>query len=95
MPANKKYLLKSRLGRTSKILAAIFGGAFISCLLHILTAFVIDPELMILSIWITFPLSWVAVMAMVYGIKSPFRVWMVILSIGLIAVPLIYYLKMS
>ena len=95
MPANKKYLLKTRLGRTSKILASIFGGLTAS--LGILTALALltDPDYVLLSIWFVFPLLWASIIVVVYWIKKPWKAWVLLLSVILSCVVAIYFLKTS
>ena len=93
MPANKKYLLKSGWARASKVIAAILGGLVVSCALHVLFGLLLDAEIMILSIWFTFPITWAFVITLVYWIKSPWKVWGMIASISLMASVTIYLIK--
>ena len=93
MPANIKYLLKSGWAKASKVIAAILGGLLVTSILHILVALTWDAEFTTLSLWFTFPNTWVFLMAVVYWIKNPWRVWAMIMSLSLLGGVIIYYLK--
>ena len=93
MPANKKYLLKSKWAKASKVIAAIPGGLIVVSLLHILFGLIISAELMVLCMWFTFPITWAFMITVVYWIKNPVKVWGLITIITFIGVPVIYYLK--
>ncbi|MEM9328388.1 MAG: hypothetical protein AAGA85_22155, partial [Bacteroidota bacterium] len=83
---------QSPWARTSKVVAAIL-GSLIATLGVLTIAALINKEAVVLSIWITFPSVWVAFIAIVYWIKSPWKVWGLFLSIALVSGACIYFLK--
>lgn len=93
MPANKRYLLSSGWARASKLIAAVFGGALITVLLQNLAGILWGWDIVILSLWFSFPCIWIAIMCWVYWIRSPWGVWAGLISIGLISSGIIYFLK--
>ncbi|MEM8508656.1 MAG: hypothetical protein AAF717_12540 [Bacteroidota bacterium] len=90
MPANKKYLLQTRLGRTSKILAALLGGMTTSVLLHLVLALWIGRTYVVPISIVTFILLWIIFMVVVYWIEKPWKVWVVLLSIILLCTGMIF-----
>ncbi|MEM8937976.1 MAG: hypothetical protein AAGC64_01360 [Bacteroidota bacterium] len=86
MPANKQYLLQTRLGRTSKVFAALFGSLFATISLHLALVPFIGIETMIPTAMYSTFLIWVFFMVMVYWIKKPWKAWFLLLSIILISV---------
>ncbi|MEM9675639.1 MAG: hypothetical protein AAF992_23815 [Bacteroidota bacterium] len=75
MPANKKYLLKTKLARTSKVLASIIGGLAATIgILSLLGLMGLD-EFVILTIWFVFPSLWVFFITLVYWVKEPKKAW--------------------
>lgn len=93
MPANKKYLLNTPLGRASKVLAAILGGVLVTSLLHILAGLLWNPEVVVLSMLFTFPMLWVVLITMVYWVKKPQKAWSIILVVSLLGGLAIYLIK--
>ncbi|MEL6916196.1 MAG: hypothetical protein AAFO99_00560 [Bacteroidota bacterium] len=86
MPANKKYLLNSRLGRTSKLLAALFGSMVASISLHLALALWVGYVYIIPTSIYTIFIVWVAFMLLVYWIKKPWKSWVLLLTIILVSV---------
>ncbi|MEM9077300.1 MAG: hypothetical protein AAGC43_09680 [Bacteroidota bacterium] len=81
MPANKKYLLQTRLGRTSKVLAAIFGGLFATISLQLAITPLFGLEIMVpTAMFGTFAL-WIFFMVLVYWIQKPWKAWLFLLSV--------------
>ena len=81
MPANKKYLLKTRLGRTSKILAAIIGSLAASIMVHLALSFLVGRTYIVPASMLTFMILWVTFMVLVYWIEKPWKSWLMLLSI--------------
>jgi len=86
MPANKKYLLNSRLGRTSKILAALLGSMLASITLHLALALWIGYTYVIPTSIYSIFIVWVGFMLTVYWIKKPWKSWVLLLTVILISV---------
>ena len=86
MPANKKYLLKTRLGRTSKITAALFGSMIASISLHLALALWLGFTYVIPTSIYTIFIVWVGFMLLVYWIKKPWKSWILLLSVILVSV---------
>ncbi len=78
MPANKKYLLKTKLARTSKVLASAIGGLAATIGILSLLGLLGFDELMVLTIWFVFPSLWAFFIAVVYWIKKPGKAWAVL-----------------
>ena len=95
MPANKKYLLKSGWAKASKVLAAILGGLVVSLALHIVVALTWNADYVVLSIWFSFPLAWVAMITIVYWIKNAWKAWGLIIFLSLSCSTVIYFIKTS
>lgn len=95
MPANKKYLLKTRWGRTSKILAAIPGAIMATAIIEIVMGLLWNTEMVVVSMWFSYPLIWVTFICAVYWIKKPWKAWVLLLSISLVGVIMIYFIKYS
>lgn len=86
MPANKKYLLQTRLGRTSKILAIFFGGLFATLSVHLSLAIWVGYAQVISGSVFTVFLLWVFFMVMVYWLEKPWKSWLFLLVIILLSV---------
>ena len=93
MPANRKYLLKTRLGRTSKLVAASVGGLFATISVLSLIGLLGFKKLVVLTIWFVFPSVWVFFIAIVYWIKKPRHAWGVLSGITLLCAVGIYFLR--
>ncbi|MEM9834711.1 MAG: hypothetical protein AAF944_29080 [Bacteroidota bacterium] len=78
MPANKKYLLKTRGARTSKVLASTIGGLAATIGILSLLGLMGLGEMVILTIWFVFPSLWVFFIAVVYWIKKPGKAWAIL-----------------
>ena len=91
MPANKKYLLKSPWARASKVIAAILGALMATVVIHIAAGLLWDRDLVLLSFWFTVPILWCFLIATVYWIKSPWKVWVLLLTIALTCCAIIYF----
>ncbi|MEM1339101.1 MAG: hypothetical protein AAGF96_15180 [Bacteroidota bacterium] len=94
MPANRKYLLQTRLGRTSKVLAAILGSLVASIMVHLVLAFWIGRTYMVPISMMTFLMLWIAFMVFVYWIKKPWKAWVLLLSITVVCAGLVFLAKM-
>ena len=95
MPANKKHLIRSPWTRASKIIAAILGGLVVSLALHTVVALTWNADYVVLSIWFSFPLVWVAMIGIVYWIKNVWKAWGLILLLSLGGSSVIYFIKTS
>ena len=93
MPANKKYLLKSKWVKGSKIFAALVGGAATTLILHIALAKMCNPDIVVLSSWFSMPLLWATIMVMIYWIKDHLKGWSLLALICSIGFLIIYFLK--
>ena len=85
MPANKKHLLKTRLGRASKILAVLLGSLFASIALHLVLAVWLGKAYVVPASTFSFLIIWVAFMVWVYWIKKPWKSWLMLLLVILIS----------
>ena len=85
MPANKKYLLNTRLGRTSKVLAALFGSMLASIALHLALALWVGYKYVIPTSIYSIFIVWVGFMLLVYWIKKPWKSWVLLLTVILIS----------
>lgn len=94
MPANKKYLLKTRLGRTSKILAVMLGSLVASITLHLALAPWLGREYVVPTSIFSFLIVWVAFMVLVYWIQKPWKSWLLLLLVILVSGIGIYLGKM-
>ncbi|MEM9389499.1 MAG: hypothetical protein AAGA02_03440 [Bacteroidota bacterium] len=85
MPANKKYLLRTRLGRTSKILAATIGSLLCSVSFHVALLFFFDKSKVLATALYSIFISWVLLMLMVYYIKKPWLSWAMLIAIFIVS----------
>ncbi|MEM1338364.1 MAG: hypothetical protein AAF634_06080 [Bacteroidota bacterium] len=90
MPANKKYLLRTRLGRTSKILAATIGSFLSTASFHVALLFFFDKSKVLATALYSIFISWVLLMLMVYYVKRPWVSWAVLVFILFLSVFAIY-----
>lgn len=90
MPANKKYLLRTRLGRTSKILAATIGSFLSAASFHVALLFFFDKSKVLATALYSIFISWVLLMLMVYYIKRPWVSWAVLALVLLLSMVAIY-----
>ncbi|MEM9389359.1 MAG: hypothetical protein AAGA02_02730 [Bacteroidota bacterium] len=93
MPANKKHLLKTRIARTSKVLAAVVGSLVAAIAVLSLLGLLGLSEFVVLTIWFVFPSLWVFFMAVVYWVKKPIKAWGVLGVVVLVCGVSIYFLK--
>ena len=93
MPANKKYLLKTKLARTSKVLASAIGGLAATIGILSLLGLLGFEELMVLTIWFVFPSLWAFFIAMVYWINKPGKACAVLGAVVLVSGLGIFLLK--
>ncbi|MEM6725423.1 MAG: hypothetical protein AAF598_15385 [Bacteroidota bacterium] len=94
MPANKKYLLKSKWARASKIIAAILGGFLATISLHGALAILIGFDYVLpTSLFSTF-IVWSIFMLVVYWVDKPWKSWSVLLSVTLVCSVVIFIWKM-
>ncbi|MEM0941939.1 MAG: hypothetical protein AAGI25_19430 [Bacteroidota bacterium] len=93
MPANRKYLLKTKLARTSKVLASIIGGLAATIGILSLLGLLGFGEMVVLTIWFVFPSLWVFFIAMVYWIKKPAKAWALLGAVILVSGLGIFLLK--
>lgn len=90
MPANKKYLLKTKLGRTSKILAAILGTLATCIIMHTPLSLLFDNRVALVITSYSFYILWPLLMCMVYWIKKPWISWAVLASISVVSFIVFY-----
>ena len=95
MPANKKYLAKSPWTKFSKLLAAILGGFLVSIGIHFTLALWVDMRTVIVTSIFSIFILWTILMLAVYWIKSPLKVWAIILLTLIICSAAIYFGKMN
>ena len=86
MPANKKYLLKTKWSRASKLLAAIPGSLAASLALHIALALWLGFDYVIPTSTFSIFIVWTGLMLLVYRIEKPWKSWAVLFIILLICV---------
>ncbi|MEM9142620.1 MAG: hypothetical protein AAGA86_06500 [Bacteroidota bacterium] len=85
MPANKKYLLRTRWGRTSKVLAALLGSMLASIALHLALALWFGFKYVIPTSIFSIFIVWVGFMLVVYWIKKPWKSWILLLTVILVS----------
>ena len=90
MPANKKYLLKTRLGRGSKVLASTLGSLFAVLFFHTAMFFFFDPKQVLTTTLYSVFISWVLLMLITYWIKKPWVSWLILTIIFTVSLIGIY-----
>ncbi|MEM9833826.1 MAG: hypothetical protein AAF944_24565 [Bacteroidota bacterium] len=84
MPANPKYL-SNPWKRFSKLMAAIFGGLFVTGFLHAaIGKHVADPLDVTMSTQYTLFFVWIGFMVLAYVIKKAWHVWALYVGLSLL-----------
>ena len=90
MPANPKYLTKSKWQRFAKITAAILGGYFVSVTLHLaLASWFNHVDILITTAFSGF-IVWVALMVVAFLAKNGWKIWGIYLLLAFLFSLLIY-----
>lgn len=90
MPANPKYLTKSRWQRFAKITAAILGGYFVSVTFHLALATWFNRANVLITMAFSGFILWVALMLIAFLAKNGWKIWMIYILLSLIFSLLIY-----
>lgn len=90
MPANPKYLTKSKGQRFLKISAAILGGYFVSVTFHLALASWMNHVNVIMTMAFSGFILWVALMIVAFLAKSGLKIWGIYLLLTLIFCGIIY-----
>lgn len=86
--------MSTRLGRTSKILAAILGSLVASILVHVVLALWFGSSNIVPATMMTFLMLWVTFMVLVYWIEKPWKSWLMLLLVMIMCGLGIYFAKM-
>lgn len=90
MPANQKYLTKSKWSKAGKFTAAFFGGFITSTAIHLALAAWLDKAIVWgTGIFSTFIL-WAFLILVVYWLKVAWKAWLMFLSIAVVCAAVIY-----
>lgn len=90
MPANPKYLTKSKWQRFAKITAAILGGYFVSVTFHLALATWFNRANVLITMAFSGFILWVALMVIAFLAKNGWKIWMIYILLSLIFSLLIY-----
>ena len=90
MPANPKYLTKSRWERFTKITAAIIGGYLVSVSFHLALASWFNRANVVITMAFSGFILWVALMIVAFLAKKGWKIWLLYVSLTLIFSGLIY-----
>ncbi len=94
MPANPKYLTKSRMQRFAKISAGLLGGYLIAALLHIsLALWLPDPKMVLITSVYSIYLVWVLCLIIPFLLKNGWMAWAIYLGIILVLAVTVYFGK--
>ena len=95
MPANKKYLTRSKWAKAGKFLAAILGGFLSSTAFHLALASVFDTVIVWgTAIYTTFIL-WGFFILWVYWIRVAWKAWLVSFAVVAVSAVVIYVSKIQ
>ncbi|MEM0575846.1 hypothetical protein [Flavobacterium polysaccharolyticum] len=84
MPANPKYLTRSKGQRFLKISAAILGGYLVSISFHLALAAWFNKAAIIMTMAFSSSILWVALMVVAFLGKNGFKIWGIYLLLTLI-----------
>lgn len=90
MPANPKYLTKSKTQRFAKITAAILGGYFVSVSFHLAIAAWFDRANVIITMAFSSFILWVALMVIAFLAKNGWKIWGIFLVLTLLFSSIVY-----
>lgn len=93
MPANKKYLTKSRSQRFAKISAGLVGGYLVTESLHIALAFWVNHVNVLMTLRYGGFILWVGLLILAFLAKNGWKIWGIYLLLSLFFCILIYFGK--
>ncbi|PWB26632.1 hypothetical protein [Flavobacterium sp. HTF] len=91
MPANPKYLTKSKWQRFLKITAAILGGYFVSVTFHLALASWLNRANVLITMAYSGFILWVVLMVIAFLAKSGWKIWGIYLLLTLLFCGIIYF----
>ncbi|WP_348798683.1 hypothetical protein [Flavobacterium adhaerens] len=91
MPANPKYLTKSKTQRFAKITAAILGGYLVSVSFHLALAAWFDRANVIITMAFSCFILWVALMVIAFLAKNGWKIWGIFLALTLVFSTIVYW----
>jgi hypothetical protein len=90
MPANPKYLTKSKGQRFAKITAAILGGYLVSISFHLALASWFDRANIMITMAFSGFILWVALMIVAFLAKNGWKIWLIYLGLSLFFLGLLF-----
>ena len=90
MPANPKYLTKSKGQRFAKITAAILGGYLASISFHLALASWFDRANIMITMAFSGFILWVALMIVAFLAKNGWKIWLIYLGLSLFFLGLLF-----
>ncbi|HBK70952.1 MAG TPA: hypothetical protein DDZ39_04720 [Flavobacteriaceae bacterium] len=94
MPANPKYLTKSKWQRFGKISAGILGGYLVSMSLHLALATWFNHINVIVTLSFSGFILWAVLLILAFLAKSGWKIWAIYLLLTLLFSGIIYLGKM-
>lgn len=91
MPANPKYLTKSKTQRFAKITAAILGGYLVSVSFHLALAAWFDRANVIITMAFSCFILWVALMVIAFLAKNGWKIWGIFLALTFVFSAIVYW----
>ncbi|MDT0686030.1 hypothetical protein [Autumnicola psychrophila] len=93
MPANKKYLTKSKSQRFAKISAGLIGGYLVMESLHIALAFWVNHVHVLMTLRFGGFILWSALLILAFLAENGWKIWAIYLLLTLLFSILIYFGK--
>lgn len=90
MPANPKYLLKSKWQKFAKLSAALLGSFLVTASLHAFMAAYAQPAIILKSAQFSFFIIWVGLMFVPYLINNGWKSWLVFLGLTILFTTLMW-----
>lgn len=94
MPANPKYLTKSKWQRFAKITAGILGGYLVSMSFHLALATWLNQGSVIVTLSFSGFILWAVLLILAFLAKSGWKIWAIYLLLTLLFLGIIYLGKM-
>ncbi|MDW7692025.1 hypothetical protein R9C00_15220 [Flammeovirgaceae bacterium SG7u.111] len=89
MPANSKYLTRSKWQRFAKISAGFVGGFLVSASLHIAIAAWFDRTNVIITASFTFFLTWSGLMVLSFLARNGWKLWALYIGVSLLFIAIV------
>ena len=90
MPANPKYLTRSKWQRFAKITAAIVGGYLVSISFHLALASWFDRANIIITMAFSGFILWIALMVIAFLAKNGLKIWLIYLALSCLFSGILY-----